>query len=103
MLTSTVLDFKKLSLEQVYKPLKTLADSICDDLRTTLKTQRRNVLSCMVQRAVREIGPNETKVLFEKDLAPHLTAKERSSTTRARVTEVREDRIKTLQAYERLR
>jgi len=38
MLTGTVRDFKKLHLEEAYKPLKTLADSICDDLRTTLKT-----------------------------------------------------------------
>jgi len=57
----------------------------------------------MLQRAVREIGMNETKVLFDKDLAPHLTAKERKTTTQARVKEVKEDCIKTLQAYERLR
>jgi ABC-type arginine transport system ATPase subunit len=57
----------------------------------------------MLHRGVREIGLNETKVLLDTNLAPHLTVKERSTTTRARVTEVKDDLIKTMRAYERLR
>ena len=102
MLSSTVRDFKKVRPEDAYRPLRTLADSICNDLRTILKTQRRHVLSCMLQRSVREIGSSEAKVLLEKDLAPYLSEKGRSATTRARVTEVKDDPSKTLKAYERL-
>ena len=56
----------------------------------------------MLQRAVDVIGSGEVKVLFEKDLAPHLTAKERKTTTQALVNKVKNDPSKTLNAYERL-
>ena len=95
-ITRTVRKFKRLDLGKLCKTLKTLTDVIIDDLRGVLESQRRHVLSCMLQRAVGEIGPNETSVLIERDLAPYLTAKERCATTRARVTEVKDDPIKTL-------
>jgi F0F1-type ATP synthase membrane subunit b/b' len=81
----TLNDIKKLRIEESSKTLNTLSVSICEDLRTTIQTQRRHVLSSLLQRAVQEVGPNEMKVIFERDLVPHLTEKERRTTTRPRV------------------
>ena len=102
-ITSTVSELKRLHVGDVCKSLKTLADNIFEDLRTILESQRRHVLSSMLQRGVKEIGSAEMKVFLDTDLVPYLTAKERRVTTRARVKEVGDDQVRTLQAYERLR
>ena len=102
-ITSTVSELKRLLVGDICKSLKTLADNIFEDLRTILESQRRHVLSSMLQRGVKEIGSAEMKVFLDTDLVPYLTAKERRVTTRARVKEVGDDTVRTLQAYERLR
>jgi 23S rRNA maturation mini-RNase III len=77
--------------------LKTLGDNIFEDLRTILESQRRHVLSSMLQRGVKEIGSAAMKVFLDTDLVPYLTAKERRVTTRARVKEAGEDPVMTPQ------
>jgi hypothetical protein len=47
-ITNTVSELKRLRVGDFCKSLETLADSITNDIRTVLMSQRRHVLSCML-------------------------------------------------------
>ena len=52
-ITSTVSELKRLRVGDICLSLKTLFDNIFEDFRTILESQRRHVLSSMLQRGVK--------------------------------------------------